>query len=72
VLRHLVASGIVGIDHERYGVLIFTVESLAVLRGERRLLMRPLPQSPSSRASGSRRSGLTTSSGRVRRRRTGA
>jgi ATP-dependent DNA helicase RecQ len=71
VLRHLVASGIVGIDHERYGVLIFTQTSLAVLRGERRLPMRPLPQSPSSRASGSRRSGLTTTSGRARRRRTG-
>ena len=71
VLRHLVASEIVGIDHERYGVLIFTQTSLAVLRGERRLPMRPLPQSPSSRASGSRRSGLTTTSGRARRRRTG-
>lgn len=67
VLRHLVAGGIVGIDHERYGVLIFTGDSLAVLRGERRLLMRPLPRLSSSRAGAARRSDSTAKRGRARR-----
>jgi ATP-dependent DNA helicase RecQ len=40
VLRHLIALGILEVDHETYGTLVLTDASRAVLKGERRLLLR--------------------------------
>jgi len=40
VLRHLIALGILEVDHESYGTLVLTDASRAVLKGERRLLLR--------------------------------
>jgi len=40
VLRHLIALGILEVDHESYGTLVLTEASRAVLKGERRLLLR--------------------------------
>jgi ATP-dependent DNA helicase RecQ len=40
VLRHLIALGVLEVDHESYGTLVLTDASRAVLKGERRLMLR--------------------------------
>jgi len=40
VLRHLIALGVLQVDHESYGTLVLTDASRAVLKGERRLQLR--------------------------------
>jgi len=40
LLRHLIALGVIEVDHDSYGTLALTGESRAVLRGERRISLR--------------------------------
>ena len=40
VLRHLIALGMLEVDHETFGTLVLTQGSRAVLKGERRVMLR--------------------------------
>ncbi len=55
LLRHLIALGILAVDHDAYGTLALTDASRAVLTGERRIsLRRQTLQDPGKRARKSR------------------
>ena len=51
VLRHLIALGVLEVDHESYGTLVLTDASRAVLKGERRLMLRRQTLQGTTRAS---------------------